>query len=174
VLALALPGCGGQSAAAPEPSTAKTIGSADGTAGGGSTSSQPSNANSPRSGPAAAKPAGAAAACSSQLGGFLAGLEHLRRSLAIGVSYEQYVSELGTLRRSYERVPVGRLDLACVAGAASSAEQSFDGYLAAANTWGDCVSEAGCETAELEPQLQRKWRAAAKRLAAAKRALAQG
>lgn len=92
----------------------------------------------------------------------------------IGVSYEQYVAELDTVRDSYHRVPVGELDLACVSGPANSAERSFDGYLAAANTWGECVSEAGCETATLEPKLQRKWRAAAKQLAAAKRGLAAG
>jgi hypothetical protein len=120
---------------------------------------------------ATGKPAPASASCASRLGGFLGGLEHLRRSLAIGVSYEQYVAELGTLRKSYEQVPVGKLDFACVTGAAEDAEESFDGYLAAANAWGDCISEAGCETAELEPKLQRKWRAAAGRLAAARRAL---
>jgi hypothetical protein len=118
------------------------------------------------------KPAATSASCAAHLGGFVAALEHLRRSLAIGVSYEQYVSELATVRRSYEQVPVGKLDLACVAGAAKGAEESFDGYLAAANTWGDCVSEAGCETAELEPKLQHEWQAAAKRLTTAKHSLA--
>ena len=92
----------------------------------------------------------------------------------IGVSYEQYVAELATVRRTYQRVPVGELDLACVSGPASRAERSFDGYLAAANTWGDCVSEAGCETTTLEPKLQRKWRAAARQLAAAQQALGAG
>jgi hypothetical protein len=116
----------------------------------------------------------AATPCAHGLGDFVDQLEHLRRSLVIGVSYEQYVAELGTVRKSYERVPVGELDLACVSGPANSAERSFDGYLAAANTWGDCVSEAGCETATLEPKLQRRWRAAAGQLAAAQRALGAG
>lgn len=88
----------------------------------------------------------------------------------IGVSYEQYVAELDTVRRSYEKLPVDRLDLGCLAGAAAAAERSFDGYLAAANTWGDCVSAAGCETAALEPKLQREWRLAAKDLHRAQRA----
>jgi hypothetical protein len=154
-VALALPGCGGQSSAAPE-RTAATTTLASGEA------------------PPKSKPAAAATTCSTGLGDFLAQLEHLRRSLAIGVSYEQYVAELGTVRGSYRRVPVAKLDLACVSGPASSAESSFDGYLAAANAWGECVSEAGCETAALEPRLQREWRAAAKRLAAAKQALEAG
>ncbi len=92
----------------------------------------------------------------------------------IGVSYEQYVSELGTVRKSYERLPIEKLDLACVSGPATSAEESFDGYLAAANTWGDCVSESGCETSALEPKLRRKWQLAAKQLAEAQQALQPG
>jgi hypothetical protein len=109
-------------------------------------------------------PKGTTASCSSQLGGFLDDLDGLRKSLVIGVSYEQYVAELGTLRRSYEKLPVDRFDFACLSGPATSAEESFDGYLAAANTWGDCVSEEGCETAALEPRLQREWHAAARLL----------
>ncbi len=92
----------------------------------------------------------------------------------IGVSYEQYVSELGTVRSSYERLPVDKLDLACASGPASSVEESFDGYLAAANAWGNCVSDRGCETSALEPELRRKWRLAAKQLAEAEKALQPG
>ncbi|MGD9736164.1 MAG: hypothetical protein AB7V58_11250 [Solirubrobacterales bacterium] len=153
-LALALPACGGEAPAAPQPTDATLT----------APSAEP---------PAGAKPAAIAATpCARALGGFLDQLEHLRRSLVIGVSYEQYVAELGTVRAAYRRVPVGELDLACVAGPASAAERSFDGYLAAANAWGECVSEAGCETATLEPRLQREWRAAARQLAAARRGLA--
>jgi hypothetical protein len=152
-LALALPACGSEAPAAPEPTDA--------------TLTAPSPEPPSRSKPATT----AASPCAHGLGGFLAQLEHLRRSLAIGVSYEQYVAELGTVREAYQQVPVGELDLACVSGPADSAERSFDGYLAAANAWGNCVSEAGCETASLEPKLQGMWRLAAKLLAAAKRAL---
>jgi len=152
---LALPACGSQAPAAPDPTDA--------------TLTAPSAEPPPNSSPAAA-----ATPCAHGLSAFVEGLEHLRRSLVIGVSYEQYVAELATVRKTYQQVPVGKLDLACVSGPASSAERSFDGYLAAANTWGECVSEAGCETASLEPKLQRKWRAAAKELAAAQQALAAG
>ncbi|MBS1880797.1 MAG: hypothetical protein JST31_14900, partial [Actinobacteria bacterium] len=154
-LALALPACGANSAAAPEPSTATSA------AGGGA---EPAPKSKPDPAPS----------CSNELTGFLEQLEHLRRSLVIGVSYEQYVAELGTVRKSYQGIPVAELDLACVSGPATSAENSFDGYLAAANTWGECVSESGCETAALEPKLQRRWRLAAKQLEAARQALAAG
>lgn len=155
-LALTLPGCGSQSTAAPaEPAEATVI------------------APSAESPPTSTR-GDASIACASALTAFVAQLEHLRRSLVIGVSYEQYVAELGAVRKSYQRVPVGKLDLACVSGPATSAEKSFDGYLAAANAWGDCVEESGCETAALEPRLRREWRAAAVQLAEAKEALEPG
>ena len=154
-MALALPACGSQAPASPEPSAARTTLSSGETIPG-------------------TQPTAAPTACARGLTGLVEQLEHLRRSLVIGVSYEQYVSELGTVRRSYERVPVGKLDLACVSGPATSAEESFDGYLAAANDWGDCVSQSGCETASLEPKLQRRWLVAAKLLAEARRALESG
>jgi len=156
---LALPACGSESSAAPETSTATTIESR----GEKKVESPPPRETKARS-----------SACAGHLNGFLDQLEHLRRNLAIGVSYEQYVAELGTVRRSYEAVPVADLDLACLSGAAASAESAFDGYLAAANTWGDCVSDAGCETAALEPELQHLWRLAANQLAAARQALEVG
>ncbi len=106
----------------------------------------------------------AAGACGPQLDEFLADLEGLRRNLVVGVSYEQYVSELGVLRKLYDRIPVEGMSLACLSGAADSAEQSFDGYLQAANTWGDCVADSECETAEVEPKLQHKWGLAAQQL----------
>ena len=152
-LALALTACGSQAPAAPEPTTETTARSAPGES---FSSGEPAPASTP---------------CAPQLGGFVEALEHLRRSLVIGVSYEQYVSELGTVRESYQQIPVAELDLACVSGPATSAEESFDGYLAAANAWGDCVSESGCETASLEPKLQHKWRVAAKQLREAQAAI---
>ncbi len=159
---LALPGCGSQAPAAGQPTDA--------------TMTEPTGSPAGANGEPASRgmPASPTAACSAHLTGFLDQLEHLRRSLVVGVSYEQYVSELGTVRRSYEQVPVGKLDLACVSGPANSAEQSFDAYLAAANTWGDCVSESGCETSALEPKLRRKWQIAAKRLKEAEEALQPG
>jgi hypothetical protein len=159
---LALPGCGSQAPAAPQPTDATATEPTESKAG---AKSEPTSRR---------EPARSTAACSSHLAPFLDQLEHLRRSLVVGVSYEQYVSELGTVRKSYEQVPVGKLDLACVSGPANSAERSFDGYLAAANTWGDCVSESGCETAALEPKLRRQWQIAARSLAEAEKALQPG
>lgn len=110
-------------------------------------------------------------ACQARLGDFVHSLDVLRRRLVVGLTYEQYVSEIEASRSAYEAVPVAKLDLGCLTDVGGPAESSFNVYIEAGNDWGDCVGTAGCEAATVEPTLQRKWRVAAKALAEAQAAL---
>lgn len=87
-------------------------------------------------------------------------MDSLRRRLAVGVTYGQYIDEIHGVRSTYRDVPAGRLQIDCVDGVAVPAEKAFNRYIEAANDWGDCVSEPGCGSAEVEPVLQQRWRAA--------------
>jgi hypothetical protein len=87
-------------------------------------------------------------------------MDALRRRLAVGVSYDQYANEVEAVRASYRRIPVPQLRFACLQAAATPGEQAFNQYIDAANEWGDCVGEAGCDAASVEPALQRRWRIA--------------
>jgi hypothetical protein len=84
--------------------------------------------------------------CQSQLGGFVGSMDGLRRRLAVGVTYDQYLAE------------VRRID--CLTAVATPGEKAFNRYIEAANDWGECVSELGCGSTEIEPALQRRWRVA--------------
>jgi hypothetical protein len=86
--------------------------------------------------------------CQGQLGGFVASMDSLRRRLAVGVTFDQYLAEVRGIRSTY-------LDTV-----GTPAEKAFNRYIEAANDWGDCVSEAGCGSATVEPVLQRRWRIA--------------
>ena len=122
---------------------------------------------------AAAKPGGNAksgnAACQAQLGEFVSRMTDLRQSLLAGLSYAEYVVRVRAIRDAYEAVPVKKLGVDCLDGAAGNAEDAFNQYLRAANTWGDCAATAGCAASEIEGRLQRRWRIASKSLDAAKR-----
>jgi hypothetical protein len=139
VLALAAPGCGGGSSDPP---------TADASAAAASRHRQPT----PRQ------------RCQAQLGGFIAAMDRLRQRLVVGVSYEQYIGELKAVRSYYEELPVGRLPVGCLTGAASLAEKSFNQYLEASDVWGDCVEVPGCQSVSIEAKLQRQWRRGAKLL----------
>ncbi len=174
MFALALGGCGGGSSGQSTGggTTAGTAAAAKSSPAAGDPSAT-AHPGAKESGSATDSPKGAkananavidAGPCGPQLDQFLADLGGLRKNLVVGVSYEQYVSELGVLRKIYDRIPVDAMSFACLSGAAESAEQSFDGYLAAANTWGDCVSDSACETTEIEPKLQSRWKLSARQL----------
>ena len=134
-VALALPACG---------------------SGGGTTAR--STARAPAS--QRARPAPAGGPCPSQVNAFVKSLDRLRRQLAVGLSYEQYAAKIKRLRAAYDGIPVGRLSLACLTLAGTPAEGALDKYIDAANAWGECLADASCSTASIEPVLQRRWRLA--------------
>jgi hypothetical protein len=106
-------------------------------------------------------------ACSARLGEFVSRMDDLRQSLLAGLSYAEYVVRVKAIRDAYEAIPVDRLGAACLAGAAAHAEDAFNQYLRAANTWGKCAGTAGCAASEIEGKLQHRWRIASKSLEAA-------
>ncbi|HET9766298.1 MAG TPA: hypothetical protein VFS60_05600 [Thermoanaerobaculia bacterium] len=112
--------------------------------------------------------AGSAQPCPAKLYAFADLLERLRRRLAVGLSYEQYGSRVKALRASYGEIPVAHLGLGCLHTTATPAERAFNHYIDAANDWGECLADAGCSAATIEPVLQRKWRVASRFLSEAR------
>lgn len=98
--------------------------------------------------------------CQSQLGSFVGSMDGLRRRLAVGVTYDQYVAEVRGIRSTYGKIPIDHLRIDCLTAVATPGEKAFNRYIEAANDWGECVSELGCGSAEVEPVLQRRWRIA--------------
>lgn len=134
-----LPGCGGGSSSEPT------------TAGG----SQATVVPAPENGAAAPDPS-----CRRQLGGFVGALGDLRRRLAVGLSYHPYANRVQELKREYEHLPVDLLSIDCLAAAGTPSEKAFNRYIDAANTWGECLSTAGCTSTSIESKLQGQWRVA--------------
>lgn len=112
--------------------------------------------------------------CQSQLGSFVGSMDGLRRRLAVGVTYDQYVAEVRGIRSTYGKIPIERVQIDCLAAVATPGEKAFNRYIEAANDWGECVSELGCVSEEIEPVLQRRWRVASHFLTEAKEGLDSG
>ncbi|HEX5989307.1 MAG TPA: hypothetical protein VFY75_03720 [Solirubrobacterales bacterium] len=106
--------------------------------------------------------------CQSQLGSFVGSMDGLRRRLAVGVTYDQYVAEVRGIRSTYGEIPTRKLQIDCLTLVATPSEKAFNRYIEGANDWGECVSELGCGTATIEPVLQRRWRIASHFLSEAK------
>lgn len=156
-LALILPGCGEEQTA---------------TAGGESTGPSAARVTtSPAQRSAAATAGSAAKRCGHLLSEFLDSLESLNNALAVGLSYDGYLGAVNGVRSTYASVEADRLPIGCLAKVASPAEQALNTYIAAANTWGACLATAGCDSAEVEPSLQRKWARASHFLSSAQSGL---
>lgn len=106
--------------------------------------------------------------CQSQLGSFVGSMDGLRRRLAVGVTYDQYVAEVRGIRSTYGEIPIEKLQIDCLTLVANPSEKAFNRYIEGANDWGECVSELGCGTESIEPVLQRRWRIASHFLSEAK------
>jgi hypothetical protein len=98
--------------------------------------------------------------CRSQLGSFVGSMDGLRRRLAVGVTYDQYVAEVRAIGSTYRKISSDALEIGCLTAVGTPGEKAFNRYIQSANEWGDCISRPGCETARIEPALQRRWRIA--------------
>jgi hypothetical protein len=150
VLALVLASCGGSGPAGTERTDATVTAEPVTTV---AKESDPQQSKKPGS----ASPAGP---CQGQLGGFVASMDSLRRRLAVGVTFDQYLDEVTGIRSTYRKIPIGRVEIDCLDSVGTPAEKAFNRYIEAANDWGECVSEAGCSSETVEPVLQQHWRIA--------------
>ncbi len=159
IAALLLSGCGGGASTGGDTTIAS--GSAARTATAKAKQKPASKQPGPRAG----------STCQSQLGSFVGSMDGLRRRLAVGVTYEQYVDEVHAIGSTYHRIPTDEVEIDCLTAVGTPAEKAYNRYIVAANDWGGCVGEAGCESATIEPVLQRRWRIASHLLSEAQQGL---
>lgn len=109
-----------------------------------------------------------------QLRGFVGAMAALRDRLARGLSYDDYLREVQSVRSLYSEIDADKLTVGCLLVSGGPAERAFNLYIDAANAWGDCLSTVSCTTRSIEPRLQRKWALAAHQLTVARRGLRRG
>jgi hypothetical protein len=145
VLALILPSCGGEQT------------SAAGTEGSAAPAAKATTADASATNKGASRDLAAAKRCGKSLGDFLDSMESLSNSLAVGLSYDDYLTAVNHVRSTYTPIDADGLPLLCLARVASPAEQALNTYIDAANAWGDCLATTSCDSESIEPRLQRKW-----------------
>lgn len=122
----------------------------------------------------AADPSAQAAACKALTADFLTSLDTLRKRLISPIDYPQYVDALKAVRRSYDELPVDRLEEGCIRGAGGAAEDTFNEYIDAANVWGRCLDDPSCDPVAFMPVVEKRWWGAGQTLSRAHAALAAG
>lgn len=114
---------------------------------------------------------GAAGQCQGPMRPLVSSLDALRKQLAVGLNYEDYLSEVRRLKAVYDEIPVQQLPIGCLTTVGTPAERALNRYREAANTWGDCLTQASCDAEAVEPELQRRWAFAASLLSTAQEGL---
>jgi hypothetical protein len=150
-LALVLPGCGGDSRA-----TGTT---------GGAGRVVPTRAGGKRPSPEPVLAGG----CPTELSRFTDSLQRLRQRLVAGLTYDAYVGAVRDLRSEYAAIPIETIAPACLLSTGTPSERAFDVYVEAANRWGECLSEPGCDGGDVEAPLQAEWHLASRQLEALRR-----
>jgi hypothetical protein len=92
---------------------------------------------------------------------FVGSMARLRDDLARGLSYDDYLREVQSVRSVYARIDADELSAGCLLASGGPAERALNLYIDATNTWGDCLATVSCNTRTVEPKLQRKWALAA-------------
>ncbi|HET9677069.1 MAG TPA: hypothetical protein VFP21_06150, partial [Solirubrobacterales bacterium] len=98
VAALLLPGCGGGGS---DSTSAPTVTSRAAT-----TEPKSQNSAGKKKVQPAKEHASAGGPCQDQLGSFVASMDSLRRRLAVGLTYDQYVAEVRGIRSTYRKIPI--------------------------------------------------------------------
>lgn len=112
--------------------------------------------------------------CDGDVDSFIRSLRVLDSRLNVGLTYPQYRDRLGDISVSYDDavsvIEQGDVDGRCLT-VAIRGEKAFNLYIKAQNVWNRCIQNIGCSTDSIEPQLQRIWAKASKRVAQAWRNL---
>lgn len=149
-LALALTGCGGGSPSAPQ----------------GTGAQGPGQAAPTREGTGAGTGSAiAGGSCPTELSRFTRSLQRLRRRLVAGLTYAEYLGGVKALGSEYAAIPIATMPSTCLIAAGTPSERAFDIYVEAANRWGGCLSEPGCDAGDVEAPLQAEWHLASRELA---------
>lgn len=120
---------------------------------------------------AEAKALAVAKECRGQLGDFLSSLNELDSRLTIGLSYDEYLSEVGDVTVVYGRIPINKLDPLCLGTVGVMSEKALRKYSDAAELWRACFDDLSCEDDVIDPELQADWAAATRLIGQAQVAL---
>lgn len=112
-----------------------------------------------------------AAKCESQLADFLSALRELDSRLDVGLTYVEYSAQVGDVNVAYDQIPFDQLGTDCTIEAGVPSEDALNSYAKAVNIWDKCVSDFGCDTDTIDPELQAKWLDASTKLSEAERGL---
>lgn len=110
--------------------------------------------------------------CQERLSDFQEALQELNSRLTVGLSYDDYSTEVGDVRVVYDRIDFDALgtNFDCLE-VGVSLEKAMNEYVQAASTWNDCITDFDCSSDSIRGRLQKRWARASRLLDRADREL---
>lgn len=85
-------------------------------------------------------------------------LAELGSRLNVGLSYDEYTTEVGDTRVAYDRTPFKDMkDPECLGDVGVPLEKALNTYAKAATLWGKCFQDVDCSNESIKPELQKRW-----------------
>lgn len=94
--------------------------------------------------------------CIDEVGAFFDALFDLNSRLDVGLNFSAYSERVGDAKVAYDRIDIDALDAACITVAAK-AEDAYNAYADAYNTWNACIGDTNCDNDSITPDLQDDW-----------------
>jgi hypothetical protein len=96
--------------------------------------------------------------CANSTSQLVGALVDLHARLGVGLSYSEYLAEVGETNVIYKRADVGSLNnWKCLNSVALPAERALNLHIRAASEWSDCVDNYGCDFDQIDPTMQQLW-----------------
>jgi hypothetical protein len=102
--------------------------------------------------------------CVQELRGFMRKLGDLDAQLQVGLSYSEHSDAIQETAIAYNRIAFDNLELDCLHKVGLSAEKAYRKFAQADSVWNDCISDFGCDSDSIDPELQNHWQSGSKML----------
>jgi hypothetical protein len=99
--------------------------------------------------------------CKGQVDALIKAEAHLSGRLNVGLSFDEYSSELSNVSVAYQETPFKTMNLTCLK-AATGAEDALNAFQRAHKIWQTCLKETECSNESIKPKLQAEWAKAEK------------
>lgn len=96
--------------------------------------------------------------CEEEFDPFLSELQELDSRLGVGLDYDEYGDKVGDIQVAYDDLDIKSMDQRCINEVGIPAEDAFNAYLDAHQTWEECIDRLSCDMdKEALPKMQKKW-----------------
>jgi tetratricopeptide (TPR) repeat protein len=95
--------------------------------------------------------------CAASMKDFRDAIKELDGRLDIGLSYDEYSTQVGDVSAAYSQSDFDAGGFDCISRVGLPLEEALNAYRKAYQAWNKCFEDYACEVDSIDPQLQKHW-----------------